>query len=311
VRVGVIGSSSDAGLYLASERGYFQQQGLDVTLEPIRSATDVVAALGTSGLDVAGGGLNPGLFNALRRGIAVRIVADKGTLRAGFGYESFMVRRDLLDSGRVTDYRDIRGLKIGLNNLASIEAFLLARVLDQAGLQPHDVEVVQISFADQLAAFGNQAIDASNLIEPFVSRAEDTNLAASLVTLDKLALDQQLSVLLYGTSIIQSNPDVGRRFMVAYVQGVHDYNDAFLHQQGTDAVIETLTKETTIKDAALWRRITPPGLNPNGHASRESIARVQDFFVAQGHVPEPVEMDQVLDDSYAAYALQRLGAYSR
>src|SRR4051794_14831344 len=50
VRAGVIGSSSDAALYLAAERGYFQQQGLAVTLEPIRSATDVVAALGTGAL---------------------------------------------------------------------------------------------------------------------------------------------------------------------------------------------------------------------------------------------------------------------
>jgi NitT/TauT family transport system substrate-binding protein len=311
VRAGVIGSSSDAALYLAAERGYFQQQGLAVILEPIRSATDVVAALGTGALDAAGGGLNPGLFNALHRGVAVRIVADKGTLRAGFGYESFMVRRDLLDSGRFADYRDVRGLKVALNNLASIEAFLLARVLDQAGLRQDDVEVVQLSFADQLAAFGNRAIDASTLIEPFVARAEDSNLATSFVTLDKLALDQQLSVLMYGSALVQGGPEIGRRFMVAYVQGVRDYNDAFLHGQGTDAVIDVLTRETTIKDAALWRRITPPGLNPNGSASRESIAQVQDFFIAQGHVPERVEMDQLLDNSYVEYALQRLGPYAR
>jgi NitT/TauT family transport system substrate-binding protein len=99
--------------------------------------------------------------------------------------------------------------------------------------------------------------------------------------------------------------------MVAYVQGVRDYNDAFLHGQGADAVIEILTRETTIKEAALWRRITPPGLNPNGSASRESIAQVQDFFVSQGHVPERVEIDQLLDNSYVEYALQRLGPYGR
>jgi hypothetical protein len=72
-----------------------------------------------------------------------------------------------------------------------------------------------------------------------------------------------------------------------------------------------MNKDNKIKESALSRRINPPGLNTNGRASRESIAQVQDFFVAQGHVPERVEIDQLLDNSYVEYALQRLGPYGR
>ena len=70
-----------------------------------------------------GGGLNPGPFNALQRGVAMRIVADKGTLRRVSGTSRSMVRRDLLDSGPLRRLPGRRGLKVALNNLASIEAF--------------------------------------------------------------------------------------------------------------------------------------------------------------------------------------------
>jgi NitT/TauT family transport system substrate-binding protein len=311
VRTGAIGSSSDAGIYIALERGYFREQGLDVSLEAIRSATDVLSALATGNLDVAGGGLNAGLYNALQRGVNVRIVADKGSLQPGFGYEALLVRKDLTDSSRYAGYADLRGMKIAVNTIPSIDSVLLDRALDRGGLGFGDVEVSEISFPDQLAAFGNRAIDASLLIEPFVTRAVEENLATRIVTFDQLAPDQQIGVLLYGSQFLQGNPEGPRRFMVAYLQGVRDYNDAFARGRGKDDVIAILTRNTTIRDAALWEKITPPGLNPDGSASKSSIAQAQDFFAARGQVPEKVDVDGLVDTSYVDYALQRLGPYAR
>src|SRR3954452_22974090 len=39
VKVGVVSSVSDSGIFLAQDRGYFQQEGLDVELVPFDSAT--------------------------------------------------------------------------------------------------------------------------------------------------------------------------------------------------------------------------------------------------------------------------------
>jgi NitT/TauT family transport system substrate-binding protein len=310
VRVGAIGSSSDSGIYIALDRGYFKEQGLDVSLEAIRSATDVLSALATGTLDVAGGGLNAGLYNALRRGVDVRIVADKGSLLPGFGYEALLVRKDLADSGRYTDYADLRGMKIAVNTIPSIDSVLLDRALERGGLSFADVDVSEISFPDQLAAFGNRAIDASLLIEPFVARAVEENLATRVVTFDQLAPSQQISVLIYGSQFLQGNPEGPRRFMVAYLKGVRDYNDAFARGRGKDEVVGILTKNTTIRDAALWEKIAPPGLNPDGSVSKSSIAQAQDFFAARGQVPEKADVDQLVDNSYVEFALQQLGPYS-
>jgi NitT/TauT family transport system substrate-binding protein len=311
VKVGAIGSSSDSGIYIALERGYFQAQGLDISIEAIRSATDVLAALATGTIDVAGGGLNAGLYNALRRGVNVRIVADKGSLLPGFGYEALLVRKDLADSGAYRDYADLRGLKIAVNTIPSVDSVLLGRALDRGGLGFGDVDVTEISFPDQLAAFGNHAIDASLLIEPFVARAVEENLATRVVTFDQLAPGEQIAVLLYGSQFLEGTPEGPRRFMIAYLQGVRDYNDAFAHNRGKDEVIAILTKNTTIREPALWQKIAPPGLNPNGSASKSSIAQAQDFFAARGQVTEKADVDQLVDNSYVDFALQQIGPYQR
>src|SRR5574338_905728 len=95
VVVGTIGSASDIGFFIALERGYFKDEGLDVHLEFLQSAAKMVPTLATNDIQVASGGLNAGLVNAIDRGIPLRIVADKGTLRPGSGYQAFMVRKDL------------------------------------------------------------------------------------------------------------------------------------------------------------------------------------------------------------------------
>ena len=56
------------------------------------------------------------LINAIARDVPLRLIADKGSLRQGFGYEALVVRKELFDSGAVTTIPDLRGRKIALNS---------------------------------------------------------------------------------------------------------------------------------------------------------------------------------------------------
>ena len=44
---------------------------------------------------------------------------------------------------------------------------------------------------------------------------------------DEIDPGHQSGTLLYGASFLTSNPDLGRRFMLAYVKAARLYNDAF------------------------------------------------------------------------------------
>src|SRR4051794_15501423 len=114
VSVGTLGLLTDAGIFIALDRGYFAEQGLDVKIEQFDGGTAMVPALAARQIQVGGGGVSAGLINAVQRGIPLKIVADRGQQRAGFGASALVVRKDLIDGGAVRDPRDLRGLTIAV-----------------------------------------------------------------------------------------------------------------------------------------------------------------------------------------------------
>src|SRR5829696_6542032 len=57
VKVGVQGSAANAPIYIAYERGYFRQEGLNVELINLPSANELIPALATNQIQVASGGI--------------------------------------------------------------------------------------------------------------------------------------------------------------------------------------------------------------------------------------------------------------
>src|SRR5438132_26507 len=83
VRFGQVGGISDGGIYLADAKGFFKAQGITLESVAFQSAANMIAPLGTGELQAGGGAPSAGLYNAIDRGIQMRIVADKGSLLPG------------------------------------------------------------------------------------------------------------------------------------------------------------------------------------------------------------------------------------
>ena len=113
VAVGTGGSASDAPFYIAHDRGFFKDEGLDVDLIVLDSGAKVIAPLGTGELDVGSGALSVGFWNALIRGVKFRIVADRGHTEPGYLYQTVFMRKDLIDSGQFKSLKDLKGMRMG------------------------------------------------------------------------------------------------------------------------------------------------------------------------------------------------------
>src|SRR5436309_1575040 len=68
--------TSAAGSYIAAEKGYFREEGIEVEFIP--TGADQVPIVVADQADVAGAPINAFLFNAFARGIPLRVVADHG-----------------------------------------------------------------------------------------------------------------------------------------------------------------------------------------------------------------------------------------
>src|SRR5579871_814864 len=149
VRMGVAGALSDAGVLISLDKGYFKDQGLDVEIARFSSGADQVALLDTGQLDVLGGGGSLALYKAFERGARFRIVADKGhTPGPEQDYIGLAVRKDLIDSGRVKSYADLKGLSVAASEIGNTTEVALFTALARGGVSPNDVTYITLGFGE-------------------------------------------------------------------------------------------------------------------------------------------------------------------
>ncbi len=314
VRVGITYSSSDIGFFIAEKKGYFLQEGISVTFTPFDSAGKMVAPLGAGQLDVGGGSSSAGLFNAAARGIPIKIVADKGSSPPGHGYAPLLVRKDLVSSGRVKSFRDLKGLKVAGGSPGTSPAVMMNEALKKGGLSFSDVTMISMGYPQHVMALQNKAVDASLTTEPSATVAVNSGAAVRFAGNDEFYPYHQVAVVLYGGGFIKDNPEVARKFMRAYVRAVRDYNDALKDGKLTgpkaDEVIAILTEFTNIKDPNVYRTIVTPGINPDGKVNEPSLKKDFQFYKEQGLTEGNVSVEQVVDNSFVEAAVKELGAYT-
>ncbi len=309
VVVGNVGGVSDAALFIANDKGFFQEQALDVEFKKFNSAANMVPFLGTGELDVAAGSPSAGLLNAVARDVPLRIVADKGNMNPGHGYEAMMVRKALADT--IKGPGDLKGKKVAMSSRDISPEVTLDAFLRKAGLSVRDVDIVTMGFPDMRAALANGSIDVAVAIEPFVTQITQSGAAVVLQRNDAIEPRQQVAVLLYGPKFVEQKPEVARRFMVAYLKAARLYNDAFDKQDAAKRkdVVDILMKNTTAKDAALYDKMVMPGIDPNGKVNVDSLAEEQDYFLKKGSQKTRLDLSKVVDTQFTDWAVRRLGTY--
>jgi NitT/TauT family transport system substrate-binding protein len=313
VRVGLANASSDVGFFIADKKGYFKQEGLNVSFLAFDSGAKMVAPLGNGQLEVGAGSPSAGLYNAVARGIDIKIVADKGSTPPGYGYQPLLVRKDLVDSGRYKSLKDLKGMKIAGSATGSASTSTLNEALKKAGLKYGDVERIFLGFPQHVMALQNKAVDAAMTTEPSATKAIQSGAAVRVMGDDVIYPNHQLAVVLYSSAFIKNSPDAAKRFMRAYLRAVREYNDALSDGKiaGPNAaeVIAILTEYTNIKDPAVYRTITPQGCNPDGAVHEASLKNDLAFYKEEGQVKGIVTVEQALDNSFVEAAVKELGPY--
>jgi NitT/TauT family transport system substrate-binding protein len=314
VRVASAGIASDIGFFLADKKGYFRAEGLDVELSTLANSPQMIGPLGRGQLEVGAGTVAASLYNAVAQNIALRAVADKGSMRPGYGFSGLLVRKDLVDSGRFKSFKDLKGLTIAVGTFGSANSSAINEALKRGGLTWADAHMVELTFPQHLAAYANKAIDASMTNEPAASEAVRDGLAVRIAGNDEIYPNQQTAVVLYSEIFARQRPQLALRFMRAYVKAVREYNDSLkdgrIAGPNADEVIAILTEYTFIKDPKIHREITPPAIDPDGRMSLDGLRNDLQFFKQQNLIQDPgITVERIIDTSFVTEAVRQLGPY--
>lgn len=310
LRVGYIPIISFAPLYVAIDKGYFEEQGLTVELVGARSGSTMIAFLSTGELDVGGGETGTALFNAVGLGLDVKVVASLSSQPPGHGSVPLLVRKDFFDSGEITKPADLEDRLVALNVERGVAEYLLSEALAQANLTVDDVTLVPLPFPDVPAAFANKAVDAAILPHPLAAKAIQDGSAAVLIAGDEIVDNPQNGVLYFGQRLLDpSNREVGVRFLVAYLRAARElYGDGWRSESN----VASISHYTNIPAVAIQKSV-PFYCDPNGEINEASTEKIQNYLVGRGYteLSEPFPIQRVITDTFLIEAVERLGRFEQ
>ncbi len=306
VVVGTVGHPSDAGMYIAMENGYFKEEGIEISMNnTFRTGGQTIPLLATSQLHVGGGAVDPAFINAIHQGIPLKVVAGKGIIRKGNGFNVLLVRRELYERG-VRSIAGLRGRKLAVTNLEGAVTFEVQEMLRTAGLTLRDVELVVLPNPDMPVALQNGAVDAAFVIEPVATVATyRLKSAVVLMTADRVVNDFPIGVIFYGPAML-ANPDLAVRWMTAYIRGLRYYDLAMRDPSVREELIRVFLKYLPFKDVEVYRNMIWPGLRPDGTFNVGYVRPLQEFMLERRAIRGIVPTEQLVDFGYLQKALDRI-----
>jgi NitT/TauT family transport system substrate-binding protein len=307
IKIGLVAGTGATPIFVAQGRGYFQKQGLDVQFVTVSSGAELLPLMASNQLD--GGISSPAaaLFNAVATNVSLKVVADAGKQEPGAWWGGLVVRPELLDSGAIKTAGDLKGKTIAVTAPGVGTYMNTVSLLESNGLSDKDVNITFLNFADMLSALASGKIDAADMVEPSITQGEANGVLKRWVSNAEIAPGEQEAVLMI-TPQLAGNQDVANKFILAYVQGLHDYRAAFGDEKTDQAnvISSVMPMLPTSYTPELVSKVKPLALDADGLVNADSLKHQQDWYMQHGFVKAAADIDKVVDNSFAEHARSAL-----
>ncbi|MFO7635851.1 MAG: ABC transporter substrate-binding protein [Clostridia bacterium] len=211
-------NTNHTGLYVALDKGYFREAGLDVTIiQPSEGTADQAVASGTAGFGIS---YQENVTLARVQGmplVSVAAVIQHNT--SGFGS---------LREKNIMGPRDFEGRTYGGWG-GDIEGAMIRYLMEQEGADPTLVNMLTIGDMDFFMASATGKMDFAWMYEGWtLVEARTRNIDMNYFSISEIneVFDYYTPVIITSEQIITQNPELVRRFMGALARG---YEHAIEH----------------------------------------------------------------------------------
>ncbi|HUC97404.1 MAG TPA: ABC transporter substrate-binding protein [Candidatus Polarisedimenticolaceae bacterium] len=138
--------------YVAKEMNFFGEQNIDVELVTFEGGTQTLRGSVAGGLDITGTSSDPAII-AAARGAGTKVL----------GTYSHKLSQSMLVQGDIKSCKDLKGRKIGIQEVGAFNEVISRAVLASCGLTPKDVDYVPVSTKGRVAGLLSNQIDTAIL----------------------------------------------------------------------------------------------------------------------------------------------------
>lgn len=306
LRIGMLHTLSPAPLYLAKQRGYFADQGIDARFVFFEAALPIAAAAVAGDIDVGVTALTGGFFNLAAQG-GLKVFA--GGLHEERGYEgsALIVSRAAYEGG-LTAIDKLPGHSFAITTYGSSFHYMIGRIAERAHFDLKKVQLRPLqSVPNMIAAVRTGQVDATIAIASMAKPIADDGEVRLLAWIGDL-LPYQITAVFAPARMFNRHRDLLQGFASAYRKGVDDYAAAFLRHGPEGHMIDDATTDAAVADIRKFVFTSDPDApmkiragvgyySPHGGLDVADVIHQLNWFEAQGMVKAHVDPDAVIDTS--------------
>ena len=301
-KVGVLRLSSSAPVFIAQDKGYFKDAGLDVELKFFDAAQPIAVATASGDVDFGVTAFTAGLYNLAGKGV-VKVIGGMSREKAGFPLIGYFASNNAYAAGLKTP-KDLAGKRIAVTQVGSSFHYSLGLLADKYGFKLADMKVLPLqSLSNAAAALKGETVDAALLPVSTARKLMDDN-GAKLLGWVGDETPWQLGAVFASPKAL-ANKALVTKLLGALQRADREYHDVILAQvkdgdapinEATKPLLEIIAKYTNLPVEQVVGNCAY--VDPDGRLDVKNVANQISWLRGQGFVDKGFDADAIIARDY-------------
>ncbi len=302
VNLGALRFVSHAPSYIAYERGYFKEAGLDVSFDFFEAAQPMAVAIASGDTDYAMTAISGGLISLADKGVA-KVIGGALSEEKGISGQKILASNAAYEAG-LQSPADLDGKTFGMTQAGSSFHYMGSRIAaaENAKLKFKPLQKT----GAVIGAIKSGQIDAWSIVPHIAKPLADAGAVKIIGEVADYIPDYQVTTVFTSAQNAANETEQTRAFLAALARGADDFNAALVdktaEQDEQEAVIALLAghiyPDRALEDARGPIVNGAMRINPGLSLNRTSVKDQLDWFKSEGLVKSSVEYETLVDESY-------------
>lgn len=276
-----------APIYVAIDKGFFEEKGLDFSLVDFDDSSSSCSALLSNNVDLAEITMDAAIIAESKSEdtpLKVTSVVDESA-----GADGILATND------IKNIADLKGKTIGVA-LNQTSHYLLLKALNEAGVSESEVNLTDMTSSDAGVSFISGGVDAAVTWEPYLSNAVNSGVGHMIFS----SADVPGTILdVIATKSENVDADWMAKFNEGYKAGLAYLNDAKTHEEAVEIVakhleVSTDDAESMLSTVHLYSPDDAEKFLAEGGMAYNAVGDIAQFYTDKGIISKTVSASEIL-----------------
>jgi len=301
IKIGSTKIASGGPVFIAIDKGYFAEEGLDAQMVFFAASLPVAVATVSGDIDFGSAGLTAALYQLGGQG-QLRIIAANARDAAGFPLYAFIASNKAYEGG-LKSYKDVGGKSVALGEVGAPAHYTLSLITAKYGVDLKTVRVLPMqAIVNVLSAVTGAQADAAvtpaSAALPAIQKGD-----VKLIGYPGDEVPTQGGAMIITTKTADERGELVRRYLRGLRKGARAYHDAFIGpdekpRMGPTApeMLAIIAKYTQQPTAQIERALAY--VDGDARLDVKDVLRQIAWYKSEGMIKGEVDADKIIDKRY-------------